>query len=302
MDRLESMSVLVAAVEAGSLSAGARRLGMPLATVSRKVAELEAHLRTRLLNRTSRRLTLTDAGRSYLTACKRILDQIAEAERAAMGEYSAPKGDLLLTAPIVFGRLHVLPVVVEFLRTYPEIDVRMLLSDHVTNLLEEQIDIALRIGELPDSSLMATRIGEIRRVVCASAAYLATRGTPQTPADLRDHDCVTFEGMSAPLTWRFGQGKSEVTVPIHSRLTVNTAEAAIDAAIAGVGLTRVLSYQVAQAERDGAVLRVLRGFEPGPVPIHLVYGGQSPLALKLRVFLEFAAPRLKARLALALGG
>jgi DNA-binding transcriptional LysR family regulator len=299
MDRLESMSVLVAAVEAGSLSAGARRLGMPLTTVSRKVAELEAHLRTRLLNRTSRRLTLTDAGRSYLVACKRILDQIAEAERAAMGEYSAPKGDLLVAAPIVFGRLHVLPVVVEFLQTYPEIDVRMLLSDHVTNLLEEQIDVALRIGELPDSSMMATRIGEIRRVVCASAAYLAARGTPQAPADLHDHDCVTFEGMSAPLTWRFGQGKSEVAVAVHSRLIVNTAEAAIDAAIAGVGLTRVLSYQVAEAERSGAVLRVLRGFEPGPVPIHLVYGGQSPLALKLRVFLEFAAPRLKARLALA---
>ena len=163
MDRLESMSILVSAVEAGSLSAASRRLGTPLATVSRKVSELEAYLGTRLLNRSSRRLTLTDAGRSYVAACKRILDDVGEAERSASGEYSAPRGDLVITAPIVFGRLHVLPVVSEFLKAYPEIDIRMVLADRVVNLFEDNVDLAVRIGELPDSSLVATRVGAILR-------------------------------------------------------------------------------------------------------------------------------------------
>src|SRR5436309_425391 len=166
MDRLESMLVLITAVEAGSLSATGRRLGRPLATVSRKVSELESHLRTQLLTRTRQGLTLTDAGRSYVAACKRILEDVGEAERAASGEYSAPRGGLIITAPIVFGRLHVLPIVIEFLKTYPDIDIRMVLADRVTNLLEEQIDVAVRIGELPDSSLVATRVGLIRRVGC----------------------------------------------------------------------------------------------------------------------------------------
>ena len=165
MDRLESMSILVTAVEAGSLSAAGRRLGMPLATVSRKVSELEAHLKTRLLNRSSRQLTLTDAGRSYVAACRRILEDVGEAERAASGEYSAPRGDLIITAPIVFGRLHVLPIAMEFLKAYPDIDIRMVLADRVINLLEEHADLAVRIGALPDSSLVASRVGSIRRVV-----------------------------------------------------------------------------------------------------------------------------------------
>jgi DNA-binding transcriptional LysR family regulator len=296
MDRLESMSILVAAVEAGSLSAAARRLGTPLATVSRKVSELEAHLRTRLLNRSSRNLTLTDAGRSYLEACKRILEDVGEAERAASGEYSAPKGDLIITAPIVFGRLHVLPIAMEFLKAYPDIDIRIVLADRVVNLLEDHVDLAVRIGELPDSSLVATRIGAIRRVVCGSPAYFAERGTPQSPGELGVHDCITFEGLSSPHAWGFTTGKSDASVPIRSRLVVNTAEAAIDAAIAGVGITRVLSYQIANAMQAGALAVVLEEFEPVPAPVSLVYAGQRRLPLKLRAFLDFAAPRLKARL------
>ncbi|MEY2934649.1 MAG: hypothetical protein RL033_5398 [Pseudomonadota bacterium] len=301
MDRLESMSTLVAAVEAGSLSEAARRLGMPLATVSRKVSELEQHLRTRILHRSSRKLTLTDAGRSYLIACKRILDQVSEAERAATGEYSSPRGALTITAPLVFGRLHALPVVAEFLRVYPDIDVRVVFSDRVTNLMEDDIDAAIRVGELPDSSLVATRIGGIHRVVCASPAYLAERGTPKKPADLSSHDCVTFEGLSSAQTWVFQGAKVETSVNVRSRLVVNTAESAIDAAICGVGITRVLSYQMAIAERAGTLARVLRSFESNATPVNLVYGGQLPLPLKLRAFIDFAAPRLKARLAGALG-
>jgi DNA-binding transcriptional LysR family regulator len=294
MDRLESMSMLVAAVDAGSISAAARRLGRPLATVSRRISDLEAHLGTRLLNRSSRRLTLTDAGRSYVAACQRILEDVQEAERAATGEYSAPRGQLTVTAPIVLGRLHVLPVVSEFLAAYPEIDIRMVLADRVVNLFEEQFDLAVRIGDLPDSSLIATRVGAIRRVICASPAYLSARGTPENPNDLSQHDCVTFEGLMAREAWTFTVGKTVMSVPIRSRLVINTAEAAIDAAIAGLGLTRVLSYQVATALEVARLAVVLEEFEPSPSPVSLVYGGGRLLPLKLRAFIDFAAPRLKA--------
>lgn len=296
MDRLESMSILVTAVETGSLSAAARRLGLPLATVSRKVSDLEAYLKTRLLNRSSRQLGLTDAGRSYVAACKRILEDVGEAERAASGEYSAPKGGLIITAPIVFGRLHVLPVAAEFLAAYPDIDIRLVLADHVVNLLEDPIDLALRIGALPDSGLIATRVGAIRRVVCGSPAYFAAHGTPKHPSELATHACVTFEGLMAPDVWTFNTGKSVLPVAIHSRLVVNTAEPAIDAAIAGLGVTRVLSYQIAQVARAGLLSIVLQEFEPSPLPVSLVYAGGRLLPLKLRAFLDFAALRLKSRL------
>jgi DNA-binding transcriptional LysR family regulator len=297
MDRLEAMAVLVAAVEAGSLSGAGRHLGMPLATVSRKVSELEAHLKTRLFNRSTRQLTLTDAGRSYVAVCKRILEEVGEAERAAAGEYSAPKGDLVITAPVVFGRLHVLPVVTQFLRAHPEVDVRLLLADRISNLFEDHIDVAIRIGPLPDSNLIATRVGLVRRVVCASPAYLEARGTPKAPVDVAAHDCVMFGGLTAGSTWLFTADKADVSVAIRSRLVVNTAEAAIDAAIAGVGLTRVLSYQIAAARRAGALTVILEPFERVPWPVSLVYASQGMLALKLRAFLDFAAPRLKRRLA-----
>jgi DNA-binding transcriptional LysR family regulator len=299
MDRLKAMSILLAVAEAGSLSAAARGLGTPLATVSRRVSELETHLGTRLLSRSSRRIALTDAGRSYVAACRRILEDVEEAERSASGEYRAPKGDLTITAPIVFGRVHVLPIVVEFLAAYREIGVRMTLADRVADLLEDHVDLAVRIGDLPDSSLVATRVGSIRRVVCGSPAYFAERGVPSGPDELGSHDCITFEGLTSPRTWTFGQGRSDVAVAIHSRLTVNTAEAAIDAALAGVGITRVLSYQIAPAARAGSLVVALQEFEPAPWPVSLVFAGQGLLPLKLRAFLDFAAPRLKARLAQA---
>jgi DNA-binding transcriptional LysR family regulator len=299
MDRFESMSILLTVVEAGSLSAAARRLGTPLATVSRKVSDLETHLKTRLLDRSSRRVTLTDPGRSYVVACKRILEEVGEAERAAAGEYSAPKGDLIISAPIVFGRLHVLPIAIEFLKAYPDIDIRIALADRVVNILEDHVDLAVRIGELPDSSLRARRLGSIRRVVCGSPAYFAARGAPKSPAELGTHDCITFEGMMSADAWTFTVRKSDAAVAIRSRLIVNTAEAAIDAAIAGVGVTRVLSYQAAAAVRAGALVIVLEDFELVPSPVNLVYPGQRLLPLKLRAFVDFAAPRLQARLSQA---
>ncbi|TRC76728.1 LysR family transcriptional regulator [Mesorhizobium sp. WSM4307] len=297
MDRLEAMSLFVAAVEAGSLSAAACRFGIPLATVSGKVSDLERHLNTRLLNRSTRRLTPTDAGEAYLAACRRILDDVGEAERGAAGEYSAPTGELAITAPVVFGRLHVLPVVTGFLSAYPDVDIRLTLADRITQLVEDHFDLALRIGQLPDSSLVAIGVGAIRRVVCASPAYLAEHGTPTIPEDLGTHSCITFEGLSSAARWTFTRGKTGVTVQVRSRLQVNTAEAAIDAAIAGVGPTKVLSYQVDAAVRSGKLRILLQEFEPDPWPVSLVHAGHGLLPVKLRAFLDFAAPRLKERLA-----
>jgi DNA-binding transcriptional LysR family regulator len=290
------MAVLLAVVEAGSLSGAGRKLGMPLATVSRKVSELEAHVKARLLSRSTRQLTLTDAGRDYVVACKRILEDLAEAERAASGEYSTPRGDLIITAPIVFGRLHVVPITAEFLKTYPEVDVRLVLGDRVVNLLEDHIDLAVRIGALPDSSLIAIRLGMIRRVVCGSPAYFAERGTPQSPSELSAHQCVTFAALTSPDSWTFKVNGTDVPVPIHSRLIVNTAQAAIDAASSSVGVTRVLSYQIEDARRADLLRVTLREFEPEPIPVSLVYTSQGRLPLKLRAFLDFAIPRLRERM------
>ncbi|MBY8976783.1 LysR family transcriptional regulator [Rhodobacteraceae bacterium NNCM2] len=292
-DRLEAMSILTAVVDAGSLSAGARQLRMPIATVSRRVAELEAALGTQLLIRSARGLSLTDTGAAYLAACRRILEDVTEAERIAAGEFREPRGLLVLTAPIVFGRLHVLPLIIEFLRAFPEVDIRLEQTDRPVSLHEDHVDAAIRIGQLPDSSLRAQRLGEIRRVTCASPGYLAERGRPVAPSDLAAHDCITFANLMAPDRWRFGSGADEQQVPIHSRLVVNTADAAIAAAIAGLGMAQVLSYQVADALSEGQLELVLEDIEPDPWPVNLVFrDGMVPQ--KLRAFMDFAAPRLKA--------
>ena len=296
MDRFRAMSAFVAVVEAGGFTPAARHLAMPLATLSRLVSRLEDRLRLRLLNRTTRRVTLTDSGQQYFEACRRILGDLGEAERAASGEYRTPRGELIVTAPIVFGRLHVVPIITEFIKTYAQVDVRLVQADRIVNLLEEHVDLAVRIGELPDSTMVATRIGSIGHVVCASPAYLAERGGPEHPKELMAHDCVTFAGLVSAKEWPFRIGKSTRMFPVRSRIVVTTAEAAIDAAIAGAGLTRVLSYQVAQAIGDGRLALVLRGFEPEPSPVSLVYPSGRLVPLKLRAFLDFAAPRLKARL------
>ena len=294
MDRLDAMTVFLAVVDEGSLSAAGRRLAMPLATVSRKLAELEGHLGARLLNRTTRRLELTDPGRDYEQACRRILDEVAGAELAVAGEYDAPRGELAVTAPIVFGRLHVLPVINDFLRANAEVDVRLALGDRIAHLLDEHVDVAVRIGVLPDSRLNAVALGTLRSVVCASPGYLQAHGTPRTPADLARHRCITFDA-TYPTPWRFAGEAS--FVPARPRLVVNTAEAAIDATIAGLGVTRVLSYQADAALRGKQLRLLLRKFEPAPVPVHLVYDGQQRVTSKLRAFLDFAAPRLRERLA-----
>lgn len=299
MDRFEAMSFFVTAVDLGSFSAAARKLGTPLPTISRKVAELEQHLNAGLLVRSTRKLTLTEAGQSYLSACRTILDQVGDAERNASGEYSTPRGDMVVTAPIVFGRLHLLPVINDFLAAFPEIHIKLILSDLNLHLIDNRIDIALRIGHLPDSSLVATPIGTTCRVYCGSPAYFAGAGKPRKPEDLADHACVSFEALASRATWTFASHRGQRPdrhIDIRPRLSVNTAEAAIDAAIAGVGVTHVLCYQVARAVELGSLTLVLRDFEPEPMPVSVVHAGQKMQPIKILRFIEFCVPRLRGAL------
>jgi DNA-binding transcriptional LysR family regulator len=296
MDRFESMSAFVAVVEAGGFSAASRKLGMPLATVSRKVSELEEQLSVQLLVRSTRNVSLTENGQQYFASCRRLLDELGEAERQVSGEYRAPKGGLVVSAPIVFGRLYLTPIIVDFLKAYPEVHIELRLADSIAHLLEEQVDIALRIGELPDSGIIAARAGEIRHVVVASPAYLKERGIPAHPRELSAHDCVTFLALHAPDEWIFKLGKRTEKYPVQSRLAVNTAEAAADAAIAGLGITRLLCYQVSKAIAERSLTLLMRDHEPIPLPVHLVYTGGRLIPQKLRAFLDFVLPRLKAKL------
>ena len=296
MDRLDCMTTVLAVARAGSLSAAGRVLKMPVATVSRKVSELEAHLGVQLFVRSSRRLTLTPAGEAYLPSAQRVLEDLAALERTASGEYHAPVGTLSVTTPIAFGQMHVLPVALGFLEAYPQIDLRLYQSERTVNLIEDPFDVAVRIGPLPDSQLVARAVGETRRVVCASPGYLARRGTPHGLDDLADHDGVTLESIASVRGWTFALDRRDVTVAIRPRLSVNTTRSALDAAVAGVGLVRALGYQVAEDVAAGRLHIVLERFEPRPWPIHLVHVAQGPIPLKVRAFLDWSAPRLRERL------
>ncbi len=293
MDRFEAMRTLLAAVDGGSLSAASRSLNSPLPTVSRRVSDLEAHLGAQLLVRTSRKLILTEAGEAFVTATRRVLDDLADAERAASGEYRVPRGELMVTAPIMFGKLHVAPIVHAFLAAYPDVTVRLVLSDSTVDLAEAHVDVAIRAGQLPDSDLVARKLGEIRWVVCASPDYLARRGAIEVPEDLANHDCIAFEGSHSTRTWRIGAGVTARRVEIVPRFSVNTADAIIDAAAAGVGVARIMSYQASAAVNEGRLVPLFTGLGCEPVPIHLVHRRQRSQPLKLRAFLDFVAPRLQ---------
>jgi DNA-binding transcriptional LysR family regulator len=296
MDRLDAMRVFVAVADSESLSAAARRLKVPLPTISRKLALLEEHLGVRLMVRTTRRSVLTDPGRTYLESCRRLLAEIEEAERMAAGEHAAPRGRLYVTAPIVFGRLHVLPVALAFLKAYPEVELRLSLADRISDLIEEGIDVALRIAHLADSSLIAARVGAVRLVTCAAPDYLKVNGVPRVPSDLVRHQCIASANLSASDRWSYQIDGEEQAVTIRSRLAVTTAEAAIDAAISGIAITRVLSYQAAAAVKAGKLRLILRPFELPEIPVSLVHAEARLTPPKVRAFLDYATPRLRRRL------
>jgi DNA-binding transcriptional LysR family regulator len=298
MDRLEAMRLLLRVADRGSFSAASRDLGVPLATVSRKVNELETHLGAKLLVRTTRKVALTDTGAAYLASARRILEDIEETERIASGEFHAPRGELTLTAPVFFGRLHILPIVADFLAAYPEINIRLLLSDRNLHLLDEHVDMAVRIGRLPDSTMIATNIGSMRTVVCASPKLIDAYGLPARPEDVAALPCVNFEFLSPASSWPFRSAEDgrAIEVEFSPRLSVSTAEAAVDAAAQGVGATRVLHYQCAEKVHQGALRLVLEDFELEPIPVHLIHAARGTLPSKMRIFLDFAVPVLRARL------
>jgi DNA-binding transcriptional LysR family regulator len=245
-----------------------------------------------LLNRTTRAVSVTEAGERFLAGARRVLADLAEIEQSAAGQGQAPRGELRVTAPIVFGRRHVLPLVTQFLGRYPEVAVRLMLLDRPIDLVEEGFDVAIRIGELSDTSAIATRVGAMRRVVVAAPSYLDRHGRPKTPDDLVSHDTIAFVGIDGVTRWTFGD---DVEAAIKPRLVVNTAEAALDAAASGFGITRVLSYQASDALAHRSLVRLLCEHEPAEVPIHLVYPDGRHPPPKLRAFLDFVAPHLRQR-------
>jgi DNA-binding transcriptional LysR family regulator len=298
VDRLEGMAALVSVAKAGGFSAAARDTGIPLATLSRRVADLEAELGVRLLRRSTRQIALTEMGQSYFQTCQRVLDEIRDAEGILKGEYRTPKGDLTLTAPMGFGRLHLHPVAMEFLRAYPAINLRLILADRLVDFVEEPIDLALRIAELADSDLIARPVGTIRMVVSASPEYLERYGAPTHPSDLAQHDCIAWSSLGPLNTWWFREANADCTFPIRTRFSTSSAESAIDAALSGLGLAQTTSYQAERGVREGGLVILLKDFECAPTPVSLVHAGNRSIPLKLRAFVDFAVPRLSERLKL----
>lgn len=293
MDRLREMELFVAVVEAGGLASGGRSFGMSAPAVSRGIASLEERLGVRLLHRTTRRIGLTDAGARYLESIRRLLEDLRAAERDAAGEAGAPRGHLTVTASVTFGRTALAPVLRSFLAAYPDVTLSVPLLDRVVNLVEEGIDVAVRIGDLSDSSMVARRVGEIRRILVASPAYLAQRGVPQRPADLRDHAVVAFTGLMPHREWRHIVNGASRAVSVMPRLEINDALTCIDAARHDEGITIALSYMVAGELRAGTLVPVLEEFAPPAAPIHLVHPAARLVAPKLRAFLDHAGPELQ---------
>jgi len=293
MDRLHLMTVFVAVAEEESFAGGARRLSLSPPAVTRAVAALEERLGVKLLNRTTRYVRVTEAGQRYLDDSRRIIAELDEADEAAAGINAEPRGHLAVTAPVLFGKLFVLPSLLEYLQRHPATEVSALLVDRVVNLLEEGLDVGVRIGELPDSSMKAIRVGSIRRVLCASPGYLDLHGTPQTLADLSSHTLIAASAVTPTCEWKFGQGAEQSSVRVKPRLTVNTNDAALEAAVQGFGITRLMSYQVAAHLAAGQLQIVWPEFEPASMPVHVLHReGRYPSA-KIRAFVDLIAARIR---------
>ena len=286
MDRIDAMQAFVAVADLQGFAPAARKLGLSPSAVTRLIAALEERLGARLLQRTTRQVTLTDAGSRYLERARRILADVEEAEDAVEGERIKPGGRLVISAPVGFGRLHVSPVVSAYLKRYPEVGADLRLSDRVINLVEEGVDLAVRIGHLPDSTLVARHVGEMRRIVVAAPEYLKAHGEPKRPAEIAAHDTIQFGAMTAAPDWRFVEDNSEIRVSPTPRFATNAADAAIQHAEAGGGLTRVLAYQAAASLKAGRLKIVLAKFEQPPLPIHIVYPTSRLLSAKVRTFID----------------
>ena len=298
MDRVDAMRAFVTAIDRGSLASAARGLGCSPATVTRAIALLERRLAMPLMHRSTRALRLTQFGETYLTTCREVLAALDVAERGAAAEQEKPSGLLTITAPLRFGQLHVRPVLDAFLDANPSVRARLLLLDRVANLVEEGIDVAVRLAHLPDSTMVATRVGEVRRILCASPTYIERCGLLKTPAGLREHACIMERDGAETELWRFASapGKPLLPISIQPRLVVNSAAVAVDSAVAGHGITRVMSYQAAAAVSTGKLVVLLTQHEPPPIPVHLLLPSARSRTMKQRAFVAFAAPRLRRHL------
>jgi DNA-binding transcriptional LysR family regulator len=286
MDRIDAMQAFVAVADLRGFAPAARKLGLSPSGVTRLIAALEDRLGARLLQRTTRSLTLTDVGARYLERIRRILADVEEAERSAEGERTRPSGRLVVSAPVGFGRLHVSPVMSAYLARYPEVTAELRLSDRMINLVEDGVDLAVRIGHLGDSTLVARHVGEMRRIVVASSAYLKQYGEPKTPEAVASHRTIEFGAGTAAPEWRFVNDGREIRMTVAPRFTSNSADAAIQFAAQGGGLTRVLAYQAAEAIKEGRLRIVLAKFEPPALPIHIVYPTSRLLSAKVRAFID----------------
>ena len=288
------MRVFVKVAECRGFAEASRQLGISRAAVTRAVSALEDRLGVRLLTRTTRSVVLTEAGAGYFFDCQRILTEVEEAQAAAVGSNSRPTGTLTLTSSVLFGQLYVLPVLTAYLDAYPEVRARAVFVDRVTHMIDEGIDVAVRLGHLPDSSLTAARVGHVRRVVCASPAYLERCGTPEAPGALADHQIVVGGGEAERVDWRLVTGGEPHVVRVRPRLACSTNQAAISAALGGWGLTRMLSYQVGAALASGELVAVLEDYEPAPIPVHVVHPEGRRAPAKVRAFVDLAVDRLRA--------
>jgi DNA-binding transcriptional LysR family regulator len=297
MDRLDAMELFASVADAQSFVAAARKHGLSAARVTRSVAALEARVGVRLLHRTTRAVRLTDAGTSYLAHCKRILLDVAAAEASAVSAHKELSGTVSITAPRLFGRLHVTPLIAAFLKRHPRVALRVMFVDHVLDFFEQNIDVAIRIAPLPLSNMRAQRVGSVRNVVCGAPAYLRARGVPAHPRELAQHDSIGFSGQTGPRAWSFAIGGKQERVQLRSRLLANTADLAIAAAIEGRGLTRVLSYQVAEPVARKQLRIVLPEFELAAVPVHVLRVEGRNASSAVRAFAEFAGERLRQALA-----
>ena len=298
MDRLHQMAVFVAVAEQAGFAAAARRLRMSPPAVTRAIALLEERLGVRLLTRTTRLVRTTDAGARYLEDARRILLEADEADEAAAGINATPRGNLAVTAPVLFGKIYVMPLITAYQTTYRETTVSALFIDRVVNLMEEGLDVGIRIGPLPDSSLRAIRVGQVRRVVCAAPAYLERHGSPKTPAELAQHPIIAATSLSAGSEWVFAGGKEQIRVRLSPRILVNTNDGALEAARSGFGLTRLISYQVANELAAGTLTTVLTEFEEAALPVHVIHREGRLGSAKVRSFVDLAVERLRADAAL----
>jgi DNA-binding transcriptional LysR family regulator len=294
MDKLHAMGAFAAVVDAGGFAGAARKLGMSPPAVTRAINELEAHLGVRLLTRTTRVVRVTDAGARYAEDCRRILGAIEEADESASGAHGAPRGRVTVTAPVLFGARFVTPIVTAYLQRYPETSLSCWFLDRVVSLLDEGVDAAVRIGELPDSSLQAVRVGQVRRVICAAPSYLDARGTPRAPDELPGHSIIAAGGIAPHTEWRLLTHGVARPVKLEPRLLTTTNDSALQAAVAGFGITRLLSYQVADALREGTLQLLLQDHETAPLPVHVVHREGRYASQKVRAFLDLAIESLRA--------